>query len=211
MLDPTGLRVRAKKAKAPAQARNLLGLAKRLFGWAIDQRSYGLTVNPCANLRPTKIIGEKAPGERTLDDDELFALWRNAGRLGYPYREIYRLLMLTGLRLNEVADADWTEFDLTQRVWTMRTGKARAQVAPLTDDIIAIVQSLPRFNQGDYLFSSTFGAKPIWVGSGVKKRLDARMRITLRAVARRRGDGHLAYRPGRTTISAARSGRNFRG
>jgi integrase len=98
--------VRAKKAKAPAQARNLLGIARRLFGWVIDQRSYGITVNPCTNLRPAKIIGEKTQADRVLTDDELFALWRGGGRMGYPYREIYRLLALTGLRLNEVADAD---------------------------------------------------------------------------------------------------------
>jgi integrase len=189
--------IRAKKAKAPAQARNLLGTVKRLFGWAIDQRSYGLTVNPCTNLRPSKIIGEKIQVDRALADDELFALWRGAERLGYPYREIYHLLALTGLRLNEVADANWTEFDLQQRVWTIpaarmkgRTGKVQAHAVPLTDDIMAILQSLPRFQNGDCLFSSTFGAKPIWVGSSVKRRLDARMRLTLQALARRRGDEH---------------------
>ena len=144
--------VRAKKAKTPAQARNLLGIIKRLFGWAVDQRSYGLTVNPCANLRPSKIIGEKMQVDRVLTDDELFALWRNAGRLGYPYREIYRLLMLTGLRLNEVADANWTEFDQQKREWTIpaarmkgRIGHVRPHVVPLIDDMMAILQSLPRF------------------------------------------------------------------
>jgi integrase len=187
--------VRAKKAKAPAQARNMLGIIKRLFGWAIDQRSYGLTVNPCSNLRPSKIIGEKTQADRVLTHDELFALWRNAGRLGYPYREIYRLLTLTGLRLNEVADANWKEFDLQKCEWTIpaarmkgRTGKVRAHMVPLTDDMMVILQSLPRFKGGHYLFSSTFGATPIWVTSKVKSQLDARMRITLQALARRRGE-----------------------
>ena len=33
--------VRAKKAKTPAQAHNLLTLVKRLFGWAIDNAVMG--------------------------------------------------------------------------------------------------------------------------------------------------------------------------
>jgi len=53
--------IKAKKAKAPAQARNLLGTAKRLFAWAKDQRVYGLAANPCAELKPAKLIGASYP------------------------------------------------------------------------------------------------------------------------------------------------------
>jgi integrase len=171
--------IRAKKATAPVHARNLLTVLRRVFGWAIDQRTYGLTVNPCANLSPNKIIGKKVKGDRILTGDELFALWRNSERLGYPYCEVYRLLMLTGLRLNEAADARWAEFDLPKREWTIpaarmkgRTGDAKAHLVPLTDDIIEIVESLPRFNGGDYLFSNTSGSEPILMSSRVKARLD---------------------------------------
>src|ERR671934_172908 len=76
--------ITAKKKVAPAQARNLLGHAKRLFAWVVDQRVYGLKASPCESLKPTKIIGEKSSGGRILSDDELFALWRAAGRLPYP-------------------------------------------------------------------------------------------------------------------------------
>ena len=194
--------VRAKKSKTPAQAHNLLTLVKRLFGWAIDQRSYGLTISPCVNLRASKIIGERPQGERTLTDEELFALWRGAGRLGYPYTEVYRVLLLTGLRLNEVADASWGEFDLPKMEWTIpaarmkgRPGKARPHLVPLTDNMLEILHSLPRFKHGDYLFSCTLGAKSIWISSTVKGMLDAHMRRTLRALARRRGDGLVGREP----------------
>ena len=50
-----------------------------------------------------------APRQRTLSDEEVFALWRASGRLGYPAGPIYRLLLLTGCRLNEIADAKWSE------------------------------------------------------------------------------------------------------
>ena len=194
--------IRAKKTKAPVHARNLLGVLKRLFGWAIDQRSYGLTVNPCANLRPTKIIGERVHGDRVLSDDELFALWRSAGRLEHPFCEVYRVLMLTGLRLNEVADASWAEFDLPKREWLIpatrmkgRTGKVRPHMVPITDDVKAILDTLPRFNQGNFLFSLKSGTLPVWMSSYIKTKLDNHMRRTLRALARSRGEDLVGREP----------------
>src|SRR5665647_1493399 len=70
--------INKKKRTAPAQARNLLGTAKRLFSWAIDQRVYGLNASPCDRLKPTAIIGEKIPRQRRLNDDEFFAFLRAA-------------------------------------------------------------------------------------------------------------------------------------
>jgi integrase len=105
------------------------------------------------------------------------------------------LLLQTGLRLNEVADASWTELDLPKREWTIpasrmkgRTGDARPHIVPITDDIKAILDSLPRFNKGNYLFSTTSGTKPVWMSSFVKTRLDKWMRRTLKALARSRGE-----------------------
>jgi integrase len=187
--------INAKKKSAPAQARNLLGHAKRLFTWAVDQRVYGLKASPCDSLRPTKIIGKKTSGERILSDDEMFALWRAAQRTPYPHGSAYRLLVLTALRLNEAADASWPEFDLRNRLWIIpgarmkgRNGEARPHAVPLTHDLLAILESLPRFKKGDYVFSTTFGASPVWMSDKVKSRIDERMLRTLRALARRRGD-----------------------
>jgi integrase len=187
--------VKAKKRTAPAQARNLLGHAKRLFTWAVDQRCYAIKASPFDSLKAAKIIGEKPIGTRVLSDDELFALWRAAGRIPYPYCPVYRLLMLTALRLNEVARANWSEFDLPKKVWVIpasrmkgRNSKARPHAVPLTPDIMAILESLPRFNRGKFLFSTSFGEIPSCITNQVKKRIDRRMLRTLRALARRRGD-----------------------
>jgi integrase len=96
--------------------------------------------------------------------------------------------------LNEVADAKWSEFDLRNGVWIIpasrmkgKDGRVADHVVPLTNDIATILKSLPQFKSGDYLFSLTFGKKPVWVAGEIKKRLDVRMLRTLRAMARRRG------------------------
>jgi integrase len=187
--------VNAKKKHAPAQARNLLGIARRMFAWAKDQRVYGLAVNPCSDLRPAKLIGDKLTGNRILSDDELLALWRAAKRMPYPCGPIYQVLMLTALRLNEAADASWPEIDKRNRLWTIpaermkgKEGKARAHAVPLTEELLALLSALPRFKSGEYVFSATFGANPVWVSSKVKQRVDERMLRTLQALARRRGD-----------------------
>jgi integrase len=207
----------AKKSTAPAQARNELGHVKRLFSWAIDQRVYGIKTSPCDGLKPSKIIGKKKRGKRILSDDELFAFWRAVKRLPYPYRQVYQLLALSALRLNEAADASWSEFNPAvvqalrrrkngepvewstlkpeQLMWIIpaermkgRNEDARPHAVPLTRDILQILESLPLFKKGDYIFSTTFGEKPVWVGDQVKKAIDARMLRTLQALARQRGN-----------------------
>jgi integrase len=186
---------KASKAPAPAQARNLLGYLKTFFGWANERGAYGLQGSPCTFIKALSVIGEKHSGDRTLDDGELVAFSRAADRMGYPYGPVYRLLLLSGLRLNEVADATWDEFDLKAGIWVIsalrmkgKNGKARPHSVPLTKDILAMLSNLPRFNRGDHLFSSTSGETSVWVNDKVKKRLDAGMLFTLQEMARERGD-----------------------
>jgi integrase len=183
------------KKRTPAQARNLLGTIKRLFGWIVDQRVYGLARSPMSDLKPTRIVGKKKIGRRILSDTELFALWRAVNRLPYPYGPAYRLLILAGLRLNEAADAHWSEFDLPNKIWVVPPDRmkgtneeARPHAVPLTDDILALVESLPRFKRGKFLFSNSFGEKPAWLSDKIKKKIDARILRTLRALARRKGE-----------------------
>lgn len=209
--------IKAKARKAPSQARNLLATIKRLLQWGIDQRAYGLKTSPAAGLKPAALCGEIIPRERVLTDDELFALWRAVSRMRYPHGPAYQLLLLTGLRLNEVAEAPWTEFDpavlrllrhrtsgernqwqrlnATDRVWVIaakrmkaKNSRARPHSVPLIDEILTVLDGLPQFDKGAFLFSTTFGEKPAWLGDKIKKTLDARMLRTLRALAKLRGD-----------------------
>jgi hypothetical protein len=66
--------------------------------------------------------------------------------------------------------------------------EARPHLVPLTLDILQILESLPLFKEGDHLFSTTAGVKPVWVGDKIKKAIDARMLRTLKALARQRGE-----------------------
>ena len=184
-IAPHDVRAVVKAAKdrgAPYQAHNLLVLARRLFSWAIDQHVYGLKNSPCDRLKPKAIIGKRSARTRILSDDEWRAFWRATARLGYPYGPLFRMLALTGQRKSEVAEARCREFDLAAKLWTIPAKRMKADAAhvvPLTDDVIEILTSLPRFNKGDCLFSTDFGVKPVNGFSKGKGRLDKAMAAEL--------------------------------
>lgn len=189
--------VKAKAKYAPAQARNVLGATKRFFSWAVDEEVYGLEVSPCADLKALKIIGAKPKRERDLSDDEIFVFWRAARRLPQPYAAAYQILLLNGLRLNEVADSAKPEFDFQNRIWTIppsrmkgRNDRARAHIVPLTQASLELLAALPEPKAGPFLVSTTGGRSPAWIGDKIKRRLDAAMLRSLRALARKRGQDH---------------------
>lgn len=120
---------------------------QEVFPVGLAQRTYGLISSPCEGLQFSAIAGEmKRARDRILSDDEIFAYWRAATRLPYPHGPTYRGLMLTALRVNELADASQPEFDYRDRLWVIpanrmkgkNAGKkqARAHAVPLTDDLI---------------------------------------------------------------------------
>jgi len=49
------------------------------------------------------------PRDRVLSEAEILCYWRGARRLAYPYGPFFQLLLLTGARLNEIAQARWSE------------------------------------------------------------------------------------------------------
>jgi integrase len=211
----------AVKRGKRARAHNLFGHARRLFRWAVPLY---VEHSPCALLSPERMIGERARRDRVMTDDELRVLWRATERMGYPYGPMYRVLALTGLRLSEVCEASWSEFDFKKGLWTIpaarmkKTAKAaKPHLVPLTDAILATLESLPRFKDGQFLFSNQFGKTPLKAShfSKPKARLDRRMLRTLRALARKNGgspervtlaewDNHDIRRTVRTNLSALR-------
>jgi integrase len=186
--DITPLDVRAvvktvKDRGAPYQARNLLTTARRIFEWAIDQHCYGLEASPCDRLKPTAIVGKKTARTRVFSDPEWVAFWRAIGAMPYPYGPLLRMLALTGQRKSEVAEARWREFDISKRLWTIPPERMKtdaAHIVPLTDPVLNILKSLPRFHgSGDYLFSTTHGKKPVNGFSKAKAILDRTMVVHL--------------------------------
>ena len=160
------------------QAHNLLGHLRALFNWAIATEDYGLEHSPCDRIKPKALIGERKPRQRVLSDAELVAFWGATEGMGYPYGPLFRLLLLTGCRKSEIGGARWREIDEGKKLLAIPPDRFKSDaqhLVPLTEAAWAIVEALPRFTKGDYLFSSTFGASPVSGFAGAKERLDGLM------------------------------------
>jgi integrase len=97
-------------------------------------------------------------------------------RLRYPFGPLFRLLLLTGCRVNEIARARWREINGSLLTIPAERFKSDAQhLVPLTKEALALVNEIPKFTKGDYLFSTTFGEKPVSGFSKAKARLDQLM------------------------------------
>jgi integrase len=147
-----------------SEATNLLGAVRRCFRWARrtinpDTKRRYVDVDPSAEI--PKPLKNKRSRERVLSDDEIISFWRGCGDLGWPFGPIFRLLLLTAQRRNEVAGMRWSELDLDGKVWHLpgsRTKSSRPHDVHLSDLAIDIIQALPRFvpspGRPDFLFSS---------------------------------------------------------
>jgi integrase len=163
------------KRGAPYQAHNALGYIRRLFSWAIGTHEFGIRASPVEQLKPKDLIGKREARERTLLDDELRAVWAAADELGYPYGPVFRLLILTGQREREVSEMSWPEVDPQRQLWTIPTRRMkgdRAHEVPLAPAAAGLIETLPRWNGGDFVFTTTGGAKPINGFSKAKARID---------------------------------------
>jgi integrase len=161
------------KRGSPYQAHNALGYIRTLYNWAIGTHEFGIVSSPVERLTPKALIGSRKARERTLTDGELRAVWDAAGQMDYPYGPLFKLLILTGQREREIADMSWSEID--NRLLTIPAARMkgdRGHEVPLTPLADHLLKTLPRWTGGDFVFSTTGGAKPVNGFSKAKVRID---------------------------------------
>jgi integrase len=83
--------------------------------------------------------------------------------------------MLTGQRRSEIAKVSRAEIDKKNTALVIPAERMKANAAhivPLGDQALSVLAGLPKFEAGDYLFSTTFGRKPVAGFSDAKVALD---------------------------------------
>jgi len=162
--------------RGPVMANRTLTTLRSVFAWHMRRDPDLLARNPCDGVDDP--APEPSGRDRVLTDAELVAVWRSAVAMDFPYGSMVRLLILTGCRRDEVHDAPWAEFDMTERRWLIpghRTKNGHAHLVPITDMMAEILDGLPRVQDRDGkapLLFSINGRMSIGGLSGHKKRLD---------------------------------------
>jgi integrase len=158
-------------AEKPAAADKLFEVVRRIFNWAIKRRIYGLDLSPCDRMESP---AQRAIRHRVLNDPEIKAVWSACDSMGYPFGPFYKLCLLSGQRLDEIAGMQHSEIDPDKEIWVIPTERCKSKrphVVPLPQTVLHIIQSLPHFD-GPYVFTTTSGQRPISGFSKAKSRLD---------------------------------------
>jgi integrase len=142
---------------------NLIGF----FGWAAGE-GY-LDSNPAENTNRNPELSR----DRVLTQAELRAVW-HAG-IG-DAADIAKLLILTGLRRDEIGGLQWSEIDFEKRLITIpskRMKNHREHVVPMSDTVVAILRAHKQ--RSECVFGRNGLGYTGW--SSAKKRIDAIARI----------------------------------
>jgi integrase len=164
-------------ARAPAQARAVFGVTRSFFNWAVEL--YGLQSSPCDRVSLKRLIGERSPRKRVLTDEELQAFWTATEKLSYPYGPMFRLLLLTGARKNEIAKVKWSEVDERERLITVPPERFKSDahhLIPLSTAAMTLIDQLPRTEHAEFMFSNTMGERPVRKIAEAKAKLDKFMK-----------------------------------
>jgi integrase len=118
---------------------------------------------------------ENPSRSRVLNDLELIEIWLALDE-NQQYTAIVRLLMMLGLRREEIGSLRWSELDLQAATITLppsRTKAGREFVVPLPTQAVAILAAQPR--RGDHIFGRAGDGFQDWSGS--KADLDTRIGV----------------------------------
>lgn len=105
-------------AESPHAADRALSILSTFFVWAM--RDGLVDANPAANANKATVPTKR---ERVLTNAELAAVWKACR--DDDYGRIVRLLILTGLRVGEVAKARWSEIDLASGHWDIPAARMK--------------------------------------------------------------------------------------
>jgi integrase len=178
-------RMHAKLSEAPYQANRALALVSAIWNWAARREEVAVVDNPAKAIERYAEAGR----ERYLTSEELARLGdalREGEGVGLPYsidetkptakhapkadrRRIkldpfavaaIRLLILTGARLREILDAQWSQLDLERGVLFLADSKTGKKPIYLSAAAQAVTASLPRVNGNPHIIAGALEGAP---------------------------------------------------
>lgn len=167
---------------SPVAANHLLAYLRKFFDWCAER---GIIQEvPTERLKPPAKVAKR---DRVLSAEEIKEVWTAMSALetsdepkqrGDVFGRLFKILMLTGQRREEVADMRWDELhglEGHQATWELpgeRTKNGRPHVVPLAPQAVAILRTVPRIGRSAHVFT-TDGKVHVSGFSKAKLRLDA--------------------------------------
>jgi integrase len=166
---------------APVAANHFLAYVRRFFRWCVDEEY----IEDAPTDRVSRPVEVKAR-ERALSPAEITEVWDAIGALevsdepkqrGDVFGRIFKLLLLTGQRREEVAAMRWDELKNLKRPdaqWDLpgeRTKNKLSHIVPLSRQAAAILRKTPRIGKSPFVFT-TSGRSHVSGFSKAKIRLD---------------------------------------
>ena len=118
----------------------------------LDMTQFGMKYNPVTAV--PKALKSEPVGERDLSRTEIRQLWAaltSDESCTFGVATAVKLMLATGLRVQEVVEAKWSEIDLPAKRWELpssRTKKARAHVVPLNAVAVSLLEKLKLWSAG---------------------------------------------------------------
>ena len=151
---------------APIMARRVHAYVHRFFRWCVGRGI--IETNPATDVPKP---GASNKRDRVLTDAELKVVWRGAENMEGPHSAVIRLLVLTGARLQEIAQLRWSEIvGDTIKLDGDRTKNAEPHTIPLSKAALELLKQVPRIAGSEFVFTLS-GKRPISGWDAAKKRL----------------------------------------
>lgn len=139
------------KTFKPSSTNRMINVLHRMFNCALEWEVPGVETNPMAVIKKRKEDNQR---DRYLSPSELKALWtavQQSESEMLPY--IVRMLVLTGARKNEVANAKWADIDWHQCQWRIPENKSgQVRYVPLSNSVIKMLKSMTPYDGCEYIF-----------------------------------------------------------
>ena len=156
----------------PIAANNTLAYLSKFFNWCAEKE--------LVEVPPTDRVKKPAPptvGDRTLSETEIAEVWRAFEAEGGVFADLFKTLLLTGQRRNEVAGMSRVELgglDGDRPTWEIpkeRTKNGRPHCIPLSSLARKIIEGRPEVGGSGLLFTTT-GTTHVSAFSKAKDRID---------------------------------------
>jgi integrase len=136
---------------------------RAMLNWAVAEEI--IAVNPAAGIRdPDPRKPQQRERDRVLDEDEIRRFWLACDKTGCSFASLFKLLLLTTARRDELARAPWEEINLERCEWILpreRSKNDKTHVTHLAPLAVEILESLPTYPMGRGFLFTTTGNTPL--------------------------------------------------